>query len=50
MRASSGCLTLDAYPVKGPTLVAKNVTRMGHPPGYRPQKRLGTRAPGKPRV
>ena len=31
MRASSGCLTADGYLVKGPTLVAKNATRMGHP-------------------
>jgi len=29
--ASSGCITADGYPVKGPTLVAKNATRMGHP-------------------
>ena len=27
----SGCLASDAYPVRGPTLVAKNATRMGHP-------------------
>ena len=32
MRASSGCLGHGACPVKGPTLVAKNATRMGHPP------------------
>ncbi len=32
MRASSGCLTPDACPVEGPTLVAKDATRMGHPP------------------
>jgi hypothetical protein len=31
MRASSGCLTADGYLVRGPTLVAKNATRMGHP-------------------
>jgi hypothetical protein len=48
MRASSGCLTPDAYPVRGPTLVAKNATRMGHPRSTTPapwknRKERGTR-------
>ena len=32
MDARIGCLGPDACPVKGPTLVAKNATRMGHRP------------------
>jgi hypothetical protein len=28
MRASSGCFTPDVYPVRGPTLVAKNATKI----------------------
>jgi len=36
--ARIGCLGPDACPVKGPTLVAKSATRMGHPPPAPPRR------------